>query len=44
MRFSVAPSCDLTNVVPRLYLSDAASLCLLSRPESIEEVPGSDIG
>ena len=31
-------------VVPRLYLSEPASLCLLSRPESIEEGPGSDIG
>ena len=44
MTLSVAPFCDCTSVVPRLYLSDAASLCLLSRPESTEEVPGREIG
>ena len=48
--FSVAPFCECTRVVPRLYLSEPASLCRLKRPdktdegpESTEEGPGSEI-
>ena len=50
MTFSVAPFCECTRVVPRLYLSEPASLCRLKRPdktdegpESTEEGPGSEI-
>ena len=39
MRFSVAPFCDWMSVVPRLYLSEAASLCLLSRPDRTDDGP-----
>ena len=41
--WSVPPSADCTIVVPKLSLSDAASLCLLNLPDKDnEEGPGSE--